>query len=644
MPSDDSSSHPMPAGSWARGRAVSAVFFVILLLAGVHCALAIQAPTGLISITGDLSVVLHWDLDPDPTLGSYNIYCSTSGSNGVFSKIASAVVPLGYCDISASRVVNGRTNYYYITAESTTSQESSPSAAVAAVPNPFLTTNALLNYVQETCFDYFWYWANPANGLVPDRSETSSAASIAAVGFGLTAIGIAIDHSWITRTAGVARVLTTLNTFANGPQGTNTAGVIGYNGWFYHYLDMNTALRSGGSELSSIDTCLLLGGVLYCRQYFNQTNSNEAQIRSLADQIFNAVNWTWMARGTDAVSMAWYPGGTGFSANNWIGYNEGMIIYILGLGAPTNYLPASAWNEWTSGYSWQTVSGQSFVYYPPMFVYEYSHCWIDFRHVADAYMNNRSSSYFENSRRMALAQVAYCSQTPAPYPGYNTNDWGLTASDDPGNGNPTYVVHGLPGGVPPGTDNGTIAPTAAGGAMPFAPEYAVPAILHFYNQFRQHIWTAFSFRDAFNLGQGWYDTDELGIDQGPIIIMIENYLTQKPWNLFMQNPVVQSGLQRAGFMALPFVPLSVQAFPQQNTVTLSWNAQTNTFYQVEYSPDLSTWFIAPTGYLQASGPTATWSDTGPPGTVSPPFGVTARFYRVFQYGAPGSTIERLAGN
>jgi hypothetical protein len=604
------------------------------LALAISTAFGIEAPTNVVSIAGDLSVVLHWDLDPDPTLGSYNVYCSTSGSNGPYSKIASAVVPLGYCDVSASRVVDGRTNYYYITAESTTSQESSPSATVAAVPSPFLTTNALLNYVQETCFDYFWYWANPANGLVPDRSETSSAASISAVGFGLTAIGIAIDHGWITRAAGVARVLTTLSTFANGPQGTNTSGEIGYNGWFYHYLDMKAAVRSGSSELSSIDTCLLLGGILYAKQYFNQSNSNEAQIRSLAEQIYNNVNWTWMARNTNAVCMAWYPE-TGFAVNNWIGYNEGMIIYILGMGAATNALPASSWNEWTSGYSWQTLYGQSLVYYPPMFVYEYSHCWIDFRHIADAYMNNHSSSYFENSRRMALAQVAYCGT--APYTGYSTNVWGLTASDDPSG----YVVHGLP---PQGTDDGTLAPTAAGGAMPFAPEYAVPAILHFYNQFRQHVWTAFSFRDAFNLGQGWYDTDELGIDQGPIIIMIENYLSQKPWNLFMQNAAVQTGLQRAGFVPLPFVPLAVQASSQQNSVTLTWAAQAGTYYQVEYSPDLSTWFIAPTGYVLASGATAIWTDTGPPGTTTLPFAVNARFYRVFQYAAPKPTLAPLVAN
>ena len=170
----------------------------------------------------------------------------------------------------------------------TTSQESLPSATVSTVPNLFASNDAFLDYIQQANFDYFWYSANPANGLVPDRmvnSSTPSACSIAAVGFGLTAIGIGIDHGWISRTQGVARVLTTLNTFAQGPQGPGTSGTIGYQGWFYHFLDMNTALRASNSELSSIDTTLLLAGILYAKQYFNGTNADETSIRTMADAI-----------------------------------------------------------------------------------------------------------------------------------------------------------------------------------------------------------------------------------------------------------------------------------------------------------------------------------------------------------------------
>ncbi|PWU10594.1 MAG: hypothetical protein C5B50_25340 [Verrucomicrobia bacterium] len=587
---------------------------------------ATTSPTNLVVATGDQSVVLHWDPVSDSGLSGYKVYRSTTSAGGPFTLLTSTVVtPLGYCDLSAF-AVNGHTNFYYVTAVAN-SVESAPSVIVPAIPQAFANNNAFLSYVQQTCFDYFWYYANPANGLVPDRTASGSACSIAAVGFGLTAIGIAIDHGWVSRSAGAARVLTTLNTFLQGPQGTNTSGMIGYNGWFYHFLTMSGAVRAGSTiELSSIDTCLLLGGVMYAKQYFNQTNATENAIRSAADTLFNRVNWSWMARNSSGVAMAWYPE-TGFSTGNWIGYDEGMIIYILGLGTATNPLPASSWNYWTSGYVWETNYGQSYVAYPSLFTYEYSHCWIDFRHTADAYMTARNMSYFINSRRAALAQVNYSIANPNNWPGYGSNIWGLTASDGP-NG---YTVHGLP---PDGNDDGTIAPTAAGGATPFTPEYSVPALLYMYSQARLHIWTAFSFRDAFNLKKGWYDTDELGIDQGPIIIMIENYLTQKPWKLFMQNPEVQRGLTRAGFVSLPTVALTAQLQPAQNSVNLIWNAQTGAVYQVEYSPDLQTWFIPQTGYVTASGSTASWTDTGPPGTLDPPFNEAQRYYRVFRFGSP----------
>jgi hypothetical protein len=533
----------------------------------------------------------------------------------------------GHCDLSSS-VVNGKTNFYYVTAVDTSSQESSPSSVLGITPQPFASDNAFLDYVQETCFDYFWYLANPANGLVPDRSTTTSACSIAAVGFGLTAIGIAIDHGWITRTQGVARVLTTLNTFLNGPQGPGTSGIIGYKGWFYHFLDMNTALRAGSTELSSIDTALLLGGILYAKQYFNGPSTDEASIRAAADAIFNRVDWNFISQGGNAVAMGWQPT-TGFSGyGNWIGYNEGMIIYILGLGTATNSLPASAWSYWTGGYNWITNYGQSYVHLAPLFVYQYSHCWIDFRHIADAYMNSQNCTYFENSRRASLAQVAYAVANPGHYAGYSTNIWGLTASDDYPSG---YAVHGIP---PNGSDNGTIAPTAAGGSLPFTPEYSLPTLKYIYKNARTHIWTAYSFRDAFNLGAGWYDTDELGIDQGPIVIMIENYRTQRVWQLFMQNVEAQRGLQRAGFVPLPSVPLNIQPVPAQEAFNLSWTASSNRYYQMEYSPQLQTWAASP-GFVQATNTgTFNWLDAGPPATASAPSNSPQRFYRVFQLGAP----------
>jgi hypothetical protein len=608
------------------------IFQILSLVATFDIAVAIEAPTGLVSRTGDQSVVLHWDRNTEANLTGYRVYRSTAGAGGPFSlqniPASSLLTAPGFCDLN-SKVINGQTNFYYVTAVDTSSQESLPSATLGALPHPFASNDEFLEYVQETSFDYFWYGANPANGLVPDRSAIGSACSIAAVGFGLTAIGIGVDHGWITRTQAVARVLTTLNTFLQGPQGPGTTGVVGYKGWFYHFLDMNTAVRAN-SELSSIDTVLLLSGILYAKQYFNGTSADEATIRAMADVIFNRVDWNWMAQGTNVVSMGWVPT-SGFIPNNWVGYNEGMILYCLGLGTATNPLPASAWNRWTSGYTWGTYYGQTFVSFPPLFGHEYSHCWIDFRHIADGYMNSHSSTYFENSRRAALAEVAYCST--APHTGYSSTIWGLTACDGPNrDGYAGYAARGLP---PGGLDDGTIAPTAAGGSMAFTPEYSLPTLLAFYTRFRRNIWTAYGFRDAFNIeDNGWYDTDELGIDQGPIVIMIENYRTQRVWQLFMQNAEVQRGLQRAGFVPLPFVALNLQALPAQGAFDLAWNASAGRTYQVEYSPNLLTWAASP-GFVQATNSgTLDWLDTGPPATVSAPATAPQRFYRVFQLGTP----------
>jgi hypothetical protein len=601
------------------------LFQILLAAASLQIVIAIEAPTGLVSRVGDRSIVLHWDKNSEANLSGYRVYRSLSSGGPFVAQNPSVVTSPGFCDLSVN-VVNGQTNYYQVTALTTTAEESFPSVTLAAAPRVFADDDEFLEYVQQTNFDYFWYLANPSNGLIPDRSTTTSPCSIAAVGFGLSAIGIGIDHGWISRTQGVARVLTTLNTFLNGPQGSNTSGTIGYKGWFYHFLEMNTAVRSPASELSSIDTALLLAGMLNAKQYFNGADADEISIRTMVDAIFDRVDWNWMARGTDAVSLGWFPN-SGFIPIDWIGYNEGMILYVLGLGAANNPLPASAWNRWTNGYVWSTNYGQAYVQFPPLFGHEYSHCWIDLRHIADDYMNSRNSTYFVNSRRATLANRAYCIANPAQRLGYSTNVWGLTACDGPTG----YAARGAP---PALNDDGTIAPTAAGGAMPFTPEYSLPALRTFYSRYRPNIWTAYGFRDAFNLGAQWWAADELGIDQGPIVIMIENYRTQRVWKLFMQDEVVQRGLQRAGFVPLPSVALMVQALPDENAITLTWDASANRTYQVEYSTDLSSWFPSPTGEVIANGSTASWTDGGPPDTALPPFAAPQRFYRAFRFGLP----------
>jgi hypothetical protein len=589
----------------------------------------LTAPQNLVTRSGDQSVVLHWDENPEGSLVGYNGYRATS-TNGPFALMVS--VPLKSLSFEDLSVTNDQPYFYRVRAVNSAG-ESSDSEVGVGTPHAFVDNQDFLEYVQHTAVDFFWYEANPTNGLVRDRSEPSSFCSIAAVGFGLTAIGIGIDHGWIPRAAGRDRVLATLLTFWNQPQGTNATGIIGYKGWFYHFLDMNKATRWGTVELSSIDTALFLAGALYAKQYFDGGDTNEVQIRSLADALFNRVDWSWMANGASALDMGWKPE-SGFLSGRWIGYDEGMILYVMGMGAATNPLPASSWAAWTRGYSWQTNYGYAFVNFPPLFGHQYSHCWIDFRHVADVYMNAKGITYFENSRRATLAQRAYAIAHAGLHAVYGSNVWGFTACDGPTTA--PYLGYAARGAPPPTDDDGTIAPTAPGGSLPFAPEYCLPTLRYLYDHYRTNIWCGYGFRDAFNVQAKWWDPDVLGIDQGPIAIMAENYRNQSVWRRFMQNPEIQRGLNAAGFTNLVFVNPTLMPAGDPGASALTWSAAAGRSYQVEFSPDLARWFFSPTGFLTATGlaSSSTWEDNGPPATDAAPSADPQRFYRVFEMGGP----------
>ena len=415
-----------------------------------------------------------------------------------------------------------------------------------------MSDSAFLDLVQRTAFDFFWVEANSSNGLIKDRSASGAPCSIASVGFGLTAICIAIDHNWITRQAGRDRVLTALKTFWEKPQGRDAQGYIGYKGFFYHFLDMNTALRTWTSELSSIDSALLLAGILYAKQYFTESDSLEGKIRALSDSIYYRVDWAWMRNFMPGLAMEWTPE-RGFRGA-WSGYNEAMIMNILGLGSPTHPAPASIWTFWISTYTWGTQYGYSYVNFPPLFGHQYSHCWIDFRDIQDDYMKRKGIDYFENSRRATLAARAYAIANPGGFAGYGENVWGITACDGP-NG---YRARGAP---PAQDDDGTIAPTAAGGSMAFTPEESIAALRYMYNTYKNQIWMKYGFRDAFNLTQNWWGPDVIGIDEGPIIVMIENFRSGRVWDLFMQNPDIQRGLEKAGFKIITDVEIQPPSTP-----------------------------------------------------------------------------------
>ena len=439
---------------------------------------------------------------------------------------------------------------------------SPPVAAAGSLP-------ALFDDVQARTFRYFWELSDPQTGLVPDRYPSRSPSSIAAVGFALTAYPIGVERRYVTRVEAATRVLATLRFFDDAPQGPEREGRSGYNGFFYHFLDMKTGLRSAsGVELSTIDTALLLAGVLFCQSYFDGSAADEPAIRDLAERIYARVDWNWATPRPPIVSMGWRPEVGHYDAE-WRIYDESMILYVLALGSPTHPLPDPAWREYTASRRLREYRGQTHVNFAPLFGHQYSHVWIDFRGLLDDSMAGKGLDYFENSRRATLAQRAYAIANPGRWKGYGPNVWGLTACDGPDakavvNGRPVefwgYSARGAAFGEE--RDDGTLAPTAALGSLPFAPEIVVPAVLEMQRLYGSHLYSTYGFLDAFNpsvpdgtpvnqgrvvRGAGWFDTDYLGIDQGPILAMIENQRNGFVWRVMQRNPHIQRGLFRAGF-------------------------------------------------------------------------------------------------
>ncbi|MEO8161344.1 MAG: glucoamylase family protein [Arenimonas sp.] len=445
-----------------------------------------------------------------------------------------------------------------------------PRVAPLAAPAP-RALPPLVEDVERRTFDYFWELGNPRNGLVPDRWPTPSFSSIAAVGFGLTAYGVGAERSWITRDAALERTLVTLRFFDRAPQGEAARGMSGHHGFFYHFLDMQTGERFGTTELSSVDTALLLGGVLFAQSYFDRADPREAEVRALAERIYRRVDWAWMRPRPPRIGMGWKPE-QGMLAYDWNGYNEALLVYVLAMGSPTHPVGADAYAAWTSTYdkSWGSFHGQEHLSFPPLFGHQYSQVWLDLRGVPDEYMRRRGIDYFENSRRATLSQRAYAIANPGGWKGYDAQVWGLTASDGPidatisFNGKPrlfrTYSARGA--GIQEIVDDGTLVPSAAIGSMPFAPEIVLPAIEAMHARYGKQVYAKYGFLDAFNpsfdfvdaklhhgriVGGIWVDGDYLGIDQGPIVLMIENYRSGLVWNVMRRNPHIVRGLRRAGF-------------------------------------------------------------------------------------------------
>ena len=447
-------------------------------------------------------------------------------------------------------------------------------ALPACGPRPGLVSPApsmdpFVDTLEERTFDWFWDVTNAKNGLVPDRWPDVNFSSIAAIGFGLTAYGVGAERQYITRDEARERTLVTLRFLLDAPQGDQVTDVTSYRGFFYHFLDMENGHRYRTTELSSIDTALLMSGVLFAQSYFDADHPTEKQIREIADALYRRVEWSWMQPRPPLIAMAWDPQ-KGMHGSDYKGYEEAMILYVLGLGSPTHPISEAAWPARTSNYRWATFYGQEFVNYAPLFIHQYSHIWIDFRGIQDPYMREKGIDYFENSRRATYAQRAYAIDNPGGFRDYGERIWGLTACIGPGGGK--AVVDGRPvqfhtywargASIGDIRDDGTIAPTAAGGSMPFAPEIVIPALKEMRDRYGSRVYKEYGFVDSFNPtyllsglkpasgnvhAEGWFTENYLGIDQGPIVLMAENYRSELVWRVMKKNPYIIKGLCRAGF-------------------------------------------------------------------------------------------------
>ena len=388
------------------------------------------------------------------------------------------------------------------------------------------THEQLLDDIQRATFDFFWNEASPTTGQVKDRAlangnDLRKMSSVAATGFGLTGLCIA-DHRGYGKSAEIReRVRKTLRFVVNQMPHEH--------GFFYHFIDMETGKRWEKCEVSSIDSSLLLCGVLTARQYFA-----DQEIQDSATKIYERVDWPWMLNGESTFSMGWTPE-SGFLKARWEHYCELMMIYLLAIGSPAHPVSPGTWNAWTR----PKITYQGIDYISgndPLFTHQYSQAWYDFRNKRDAYAN-----YFENSVKATKAHKLFCLSLHDKFPGYGEDLWGISASDYVGG----YTAWGGP--PPQGPIDGSIVPCATGGSLPFLFDDCMRVLRTIRGHYGQKAWTRYGFVDAFNPLTGWYDSDVLGIDLGITMLMAENYRTGFVWETFMKNAEARSAMQKAGF-------------------------------------------------------------------------------------------------
>jgi hypothetical protein len=420
-------------------------------------------------------------------------------------------------------------------------------------------SDEVMEALQRQTFDYFVHEANPLNGLIIDKTEPGAPASIAAVGLALSSYPVGVERGFITRAQAIERTLATLR-FFNGSVQSTDPDATGYKGFYYHFLDMQTGKRVWKCELSTVDSAFLLAGMLTTAAYFTNNTADEREISEIADKLYRRADWNWAQNGGTTVSMGWSPE-SGFLPYRWCGYDEALFLYVLGLGSPTHPLPKESYTQWTSTYQWRKVYDHEFLYSGPFFTHQISHIWIDFRGIQDEYMRGKSIDYFENTRRATYVQQQYAIDNPAKFDGYSEHCWGITASDGPGPAKRTIKKRERKffgyraRGVPDGPDDGSVAPWAVVASLPFAPEIVLPA-LEYFEKLKLREKNPYGFKATFNAtfagqadpSQLWVSPFHFGLNQGPIVLMIENYRSGLLWRLLRQCPYFVSGLRRAGFV------------------------------------------------------------------------------------------------
>ena len=421
-------------------------------------------------------------------------------------------------------------------------------------------TESELETLQCETFNYFLNEVNPANGLILDKTAEAWPASIAATGLALACYPVGVERGFMTRKLAVERTLSTLRFFWKSPQGPEPDAT-GHHGFYYHFLDMQTGRRAWDCELSTVDSAFLLAGALTAGVYFDADSPDEQEIRTLADQLYARADWVWAQNGGATVTHGWRPE-SGFIAYRWEGYDEALLLYILGLASPTHPLPRASYDAWLSTYRWERCYGFDYVYAGSLFTHQLSHVWIDFRGIQDAFMRDKGIDYFENSRRATYVQQRYAMDNPRRFASYGEHCWGITASEGPGpetlklDGVERTFFDYLGRGVPYGPDDGTLAPWAVVASLPFAPEIVLPAIDFCIHQAKLKESNAYGFKASFNPTHpgepgnpfGWWVSPwHFGLNEGPIVLMIENHASGMVWRLMRGCRPIREGLQRAGF-------------------------------------------------------------------------------------------------